>query len=66
MGDERRPKFTIYKDKANEWRWTLIDTNHKKIADSAEGYSRLNAILKAIENVKHEAPYAELEVKDVD
>lgn len=30
--------FTIYKDVANQWRWTLYASNHKKIADSAEAY----------------------------
>ena len=30
--------FTIYKDVAGYWRWTLYAVNNKKIADSAEGY----------------------------
>lgn len=31
-------QFVIYKDAANEWRWTLYAANSKKISDSAEGY----------------------------
>lgn len=30
--------FTIYKDVAAYWRWTLYAANHRKIADSAESY----------------------------
>lgn len=30
--------FYLYKDRANQWRWTLIADNNKKIADSGEGY----------------------------
>lgn len=31
--------FKLYKDKENQWRWALHATNHKKIADSGEGYN---------------------------
>ena len=30
--------FVLYKDTANQWRWTLFAPNSKKIADSGEGY----------------------------
>lgn len=30
--------FYLYKDVANQWRWTLYAANNKKIADSGEGY----------------------------
>ena len=30
--------FTIYRDAANAWRWTLYADNNRKIADSGEGY----------------------------
>ena len=37
--------FYLYKDRANEWRWTLYASNNRKIADSAEGYhNRQDAI----------------------
>lgn len=30
--------FSLYRDAANQWRWTLYAANTKKIAGSAEGY----------------------------
>jgi uncharacterized protein YegP (UPF0339 family) len=30
--------FVLYRDHANQWRWTLYAANNKKIADSAESY----------------------------
>ncbi len=30
--------FSLYRDTANYWRWTLYAANNKKIADSGEGY----------------------------
>ncbi|HED4875505.1 TPA: DUF1508 domain-containing protein [Stenotrophomonas maltophilia] len=35
---EGAEQFVLYKDSANEWRWTLYGKNDKTIADSAEGY----------------------------
>ncbi|MBO9718427.1 MAG: DUF1508 domain-containing protein [Pseudoxanthomonas sp.] len=30
--------FKLYKDTAGYWRWTLYAANHRKVADSSEGY----------------------------
>ena len=30
--------FVLYRDIANQWRWTLYAANNKKIANSGEGY----------------------------
>jgi len=30
--------FILYKDTADQWRWTLYAANNRKIADSAESY----------------------------
>jgi uncharacterized protein len=30
--------FVLYRDTALQWRWTLFAANHRKVADSAEGY----------------------------
>ena len=30
--------FVIYLDASAQWRWTLFAPNHKKIANSSEGY----------------------------
>ena len=37
--------YYLYKDTQNYWRWTLYAANHRKIADSREGYhNRVDAI----------------------
>jgi len=37
--------FYLYKDRANQWRWTLYAANNRKVADSAEAYhNRVDAI----------------------
>ncbi len=41
-----------------QYRWRLRDSNHKIIADSAEGYSSKYNVQRAIGNVKHEVPGA--------
>jgi uncharacterized protein YegP (UPF0339 family) len=33
------PEF--YKDQAGQWRWRAVATNGRVVADSAEGYTRL-------------------------
>lgn len=30
--------FVLYKDVAQQWRWTLFAANNQKIANSGEGY----------------------------
>ena len=44
--------FKVYKDKAGEWRWTLIAANGRKIGDSGEGYINKTDCLYGIELVK--------------
>ena len=31
--------FTLYKDRASEWRWRLVAANGKTVADSGESYT---------------------------
>ncbi|HZJ65625.1 MAG TPA: DUF1508 domain-containing protein [Kofleriaceae bacterium] len=31
--------FTLYRDRAGEWRWRLVAANGKTVADSGEGYT---------------------------
>jgi uncharacterized protein YegP (UPF0339 family) len=40
--------FSLYRDRANEWRWTLYAANNKKVADSGEGYVNKNDALHGI------------------
>ena len=35
-------KLEYYKDKKGEWRWRLIATNGKIVAESGESYKRRN------------------------
>jgi len=44
--------FYLYRDKANEYRWTLYTENHRKVADSGEGYDSKQGALDGIALVK--------------
>lgn len=53
--------YHVYKDAAGEWRWRLVATNKRTIADSGEGYDNKRDCLAAIELVKdsRDAPVEE-------
>ena len=44
--------FKLYKDHSLQWRWTLYSANHRKIADSAEGYNNKSDCQAGIDLVK--------------
>lgn len=44
--------FSLYRDAAKQWRWTLNSGNHKKIADSGEGYANKADAIAGIDLVK--------------
>lgn len=44
--------FVIYRDAAHYWRWTLYSANHRKIADSGEGYVNKTDCSAGVELVK--------------
>lgn len=50
--------FKKYRDQAQQWRWTLYASNHKKVADSGESYWNEADCDHAIKLVKsaHSAP----------
>ena len=48
--------YKLYKDRINQWRWTLYAANHRKIADSGEGYFNKIDAVGAINLVKGSAP----------
>jgi uncharacterized protein YegP (UPF0339 family) len=52
-------KFTIYKDKAGEFRFRVVATNGNVLAAS-EGYSAKASALKAIERIKSDAAGADV------
>lgn len=52
MGSQRQAKIEMFKDAGGEYRWRLLATNGKVIADSAEGYSTPAAIRRAVASVR--------------
>ena len=44
--------FELYYEGFQGWRWTLFAANHKKIANSGEGYVNKSHVLAAINLVK--------------
>ena len=47
--------FELYLDTAGHWRWTLFAGNHRKIANSGEGYFNKSDAEYAIQLVKSSA-----------
>lgn len=45
-------KFKIYRDKAGEFRWTLLAPNNKIVADSSEGYTRREDVLRSVASLQ--------------
>jgi uncharacterized protein YegP (UPF0339 family) len=37
---KKRAKGVVYQDRAGEYRWRLVSSNGRTIADSGEGYTR--------------------------
>jgi uncharacterized protein YegP (UPF0339 family) len=56
-------KFEIYKDKSKEFRWRLIHTNGRIIADSGQGYKAKEDAIKGISSLKENVPNAAFEDK---
>ena len=52
-------KFTIYKDKAGEFRFRIVATNGNVMA-SSEGYSAKASAKNAIERIKSDAAKADV------
>ena len=49
-------KVKLYRDKSRQWRWTVIASNGKKVADSAEGYTRRTDALNIIRKYLKKMP----------
>jgi uncharacterized protein YegP (UPF0339 family) len=60
----RDPRFELYRDSADEWRWRLVVANGNIIADSGEGYASKQGAKRGIESVKDSAPDAEVVTTD--
>lgn len=46
--------FEVYSDRAGDWRWRLVATNGRIIADSGEGYSSRSEARDAIARVQRD------------
>lgn len=45
-------KFTLYKDKAGEWRWHLESRrNGRIVADGGEGYKRFSSMTRTLRRI---------------
>jgi uncharacterized protein YegP (UPF0339 family) len=44
--------FTVYLDKAGLWRWRLVASNGKCVADSGVGYATKQYAQRAVERMK--------------
>lgn len=60
-------KFEVYRDAQKQYRWRLIASNGRQIADSSEGYKRRVDCIRAIDRIQADAENATIEemgVKD--
>lgn len=51
-------KFELYRDKAKKWRWRLVASNGRIVADSGQGYRSKGACVDAqyhLGDLVHEA-----------
>ncbi|WP_207590997.1 HVO_2922 family protein [Halomontanus rarus] len=62
--DQRRSRFEVYRDEADEWRWRLVHWNGNIIADSGEGYTTRRSAVNGLESVRHNAPGATVDHRD--
>jgi uncharacterized protein YegP (UPF0339 family) len=52
--------FVIYRDNAGEYRWHLLASNNRKLADSGEGYTTETDCIESINLVRKIVPKAEV------
>lgn len=52
-----KSKLTIYKDKNNDWRWTITAKNGKIIAASTEGYKRKRSVIANLKSIGESLEY---------
>lgn len=54
------PRFELFVDRNEEWRWRLVTMNGEIIADSAEGYASKQGAKRGIQSVKRVAQDADV------
>lgn len=60
---KKHPKYEVFTDKANEYRFHLKASNGQVIAAS-QGYSEKDSCLNGIESIKNNAPDAETIIEE--
>ncbi len=63
MGKGQEAKFRYYQDQAGLWRWRLRAPNSLIVAESGQGYQRLEDCLVGANLVKIYAPDAPIEAE---
>lgn len=53
--------FHTYQDKARRWRWRLLSSNDRIVADSGQGYESLSAVRAAAQRIKDNAGSATID-----
>lgn len=61
---EKNPKFEVYKDKAEAFRFRLKASNGQNIAACGEGYASKESCMKGIASVRVNAPEAPVVVEE--
>ena len=56
-----KPKYIVYQDSADEWRWCFASSEHRILAESSEAYSSSAACRIALAIYREEAPDANVE-----
>lgn len=54
-------RFKVYEDRRGEFRWRLLSSNGRTVADSGEGYGSRSAAREAAQRIKSNAGSAPIE-----
>ncbi|MFB6112509.1 MAG: YegP family protein [Halodesulfurarchaeum sp.] len=57
------PRFELFRDSADEWRWRLVASNEEIIATCGEGFSSKQGAERNIASVKEGAPHADVVIE---
>ncbi|NDD55758.1 DUF1508 domain-containing protein [bacterium] len=55
-------RFEVYQDNAAEWRWRLLASNGRILADSGEGYQNRSDCWNVILLIRDNVEFAPMEV----
>ena len=50
---KRMPKFEVYQDAVGEFRWRLLASNKKIVAEGGEGYKTKNGAKNAVKSLQN-------------